>query len=155
MSRTKRMLFGETEGIALIEFAMVVPVLLVLVFASVELARWILIVQKVDKATYVLTDLVGQYKPASITGDINAPGHEHDTEIGLINLEKEVLTQVDDMLAPFVKTSANNYGIMLTSVQHSGTTDRIRWQVVSNNWRAPKGGGGKSGGGGNRASVAG
>lgn len=133
MKKHLRNLRHNQSGIALLEFIITLPVLLALVFCMVEVTRYIWIVQKVDKAVYVLTDLVGQYQPATLTGTTNAPaGTRYDGEIGLIRVEKEVLDNVDEMLAPF---NTGNYWFAVTSVvRNSGTGDKIRWQVVRNNW---------------------
>jgi Flp pilus assembly protein TadG len=65
---------GSTRGIAAVEFALVLPVLVLLFLASVDAARAVAIYMKVRAATYTLDALTNQYQTiqstdvSSITG---------------------------------------------------------------------------------------
>ncbi len=127
MKKTCKKLFRNSEGIALIEFVMVFPILFMLVFVVFELTRYIIIMQKLDKATYVLTDIVGQMDSATMTGS----NGNHNNEIGVRALEDNVLNRFSDILAPF---DDNGHGIRISSVvvsNPSGTaaTSKLRWRM--------------------------
>jgi Flp pilus assembly protein TadG len=55
------------EGLAYIEFALSIGVLLILFFGAIEISRYILIVQKVEKTVDTLTDVLTQALPGSIS----------------------------------------------------------------------------------------
>lgn len=46
------------SGLALIEFAFTLPLLILLLFGSIEVARYIIITQRVDRATYAFGEVV-------------------------------------------------------------------------------------------------
>lgn len=58
---------ADRSGVALIEMVIVMPFLLFLLFGGLELARYALIIMKVDKAGYAITDLIAQEQTASDT----------------------------------------------------------------------------------------
>ncbi len=63
-------LLRNREGVAYLEFAMVAPMLFLLFLGSVELTRYIVIAQKVEKASMSVSDLVAQSENIS-TAQLN------------------------------------------------------------------------------------
>jgi Flp pilus assembly protein TadG len=62
-----RLFLASTRGIAAVEFALVLPVLVLLFLASVDAARAIAIYMKVRAATYTLDALTNQYQTIQST----------------------------------------------------------------------------------------
>ena len=54
------------QGLAYIEFALSIGVLLIMFFGAIEVTRYILIVQKVEKTVDTLTDVLTQALPGSL-----------------------------------------------------------------------------------------
>jgi hypothetical protein len=61
-----RHLRNRTEGVAYLEFALVMPVLLMLALGGVELGRYLHAGQKTDKLTHTVVDLVAQAPSISV-----------------------------------------------------------------------------------------
>ncbi len=57
----------STQGLALIEFALVLPLLLLLLFGTLEVCRYLLISQKLEKTIYTVTDVLTQAQPGQIS----------------------------------------------------------------------------------------
>lgn len=57
---TPRMLPGCSRGVALLEFALLLPVLLLLVFGGIEITRLVLFHQKIDNATSGVANVITQ-----------------------------------------------------------------------------------------------
>ncbi len=55
------------QGLAYIEFALSVGVLIILFFGAIEISRYILIVQKIEKTVDTLTDVLTQVLPDQIS----------------------------------------------------------------------------------------
>ena len=109
------------RGVALIEFVIVFPVLFLLLFGGIELTRYILIVQRLEKSAYVLTDIVGQLNPATATG---GTGQISDATLATI------FARYDVLMGNYA--NAADEAIIFTSVVHRDTpapsANLIRWQ---------------------------
>ena len=57
----------DTSGAALIEFLIVFPFVMLLLFGAIEMARYVMITQKVERAGYVLGDTLSQYSQEEFT----------------------------------------------------------------------------------------
>lgn len=55
-----RVLCGCKSGVALIEFGLILPLLVLLLLGTLELSRYMIINQKLDKVAYMMSDLVTQ-----------------------------------------------------------------------------------------------
>ena len=120
MALIKRFL-DHRGGVALIEFAIVFPVFFLLLFGGIEINRLILIQQKLEKAGYVIADIVTQYTPATtagLTGEIS---------------ENEITTRVFPQMMGIYSEPARQVAI-LTAVRVSGAsagrTLTIDWQIA-------------------------
>lgn len=70
MLRKIQCLWRAQAGVAYIEFAVTLPFLLALFMGSVDVTRYILIAQKVEKVSTSVSDLVAQYENVS-TGQLD------------------------------------------------------------------------------------
>lgn len=74
-SRTCRRLVGDQRGVSAVEFALILPIMLLLLFGGVELGDALTIDRKVTHVTSTLSDLVAQSKSitdADMTNIFNA-----------------------------------------------------------------------------------
>src|SRR5688572_17391883 len=63
--RLLRRALNENSGIAAVEFALLVPILITLFFGAVEVTRFILVSQKVEKLAHTVADVTAQSKTLS------------------------------------------------------------------------------------------
>ncbi len=68
-SRLRRFIRGS-EGVAIVDFALVVPILVLLLLGSMEVGRYVLLNQKLSRVAISSSDLVSRAKHA-VTADIN------------------------------------------------------------------------------------
>ncbi len=109
------------QGVALIEFAIVFPFMFLLLFAGIELTRYVLIIQKVEKSAYVLTDITGQYAPATTSASTG--------EINVTRLTTEVFPQFHRMMGSYGNPAYE--AIVMTSVMKTSGGVKILWQRYS------------------------
>ncbi len=112
------------QAVALIEFAIVFPVMVLLLFGGIEITRYILITQKIEKATYAMTNMVSQMIPATEAGGTG--------QISNAALQG-VFNQFYGLMQPYSMGSPGNVtnGIVsFDSVIHisSGNRNLIRWE---------------------------
>ena len=133
MKRILRRLLRNEEGVALLEFYITLPFMLILLFGALEITRYIIILQKLEEASYVLTDSVGQLYPADVTAAAS------QADVGAITY---VMNQMPTMMAPFAGAS-NPTAIIITSLKFQKvdpTTSPptltngnfVRWQRYTN-----------------------
>lgn len=108
------------HGVALIEFAIVFPFFFLLLFGGIEITRLILIQQKLEKAGYVLADIVTQYNPATATG---AAG-----EVSVTEITSNVFPQLSRIMNPYADTGRQ--AAIITSVEKLNGNLFIRWQIA-------------------------
>lgn len=112
-------LHKSTQGAAFIELAFVLPLLLLLIFASVEMSRYIIIGQKVDKVAYTLADIITQATP----GNETPPGPDALTRDEL----DRILANLNTLMAPYPRPNAST--VVATSVRRDGNLPpRVKWQ---------------------------
>jgi hypothetical protein len=128
------------QGTALLEFAIAFPFLVVLLFGGIELARYIIIEQKVEKAASVMSSIVTQEsRAAAASGTTPASG------IDEAELTDNVFPNFDNVLTPFgCCTATQAESVIITSLIKmpigspgapgcAHDTDaaciRVRWQV--------------------------
>lgn len=110
----------ESGGVALIEFALVFPVFFVLLFGGIEISRLILIQQKLEKAGYVLADLVADTLPATTAG---ANG-----EISAAEMTDNIFPVLGRIINPY--GAPGRHVAIVTSVQSTGGALTINWQMA-------------------------
>ncbi len=123
MNNSFKKLLVNNKGLALVEFALCLPLLLVLFFGTFELARFILIMQKVERTAYSLASIVSQYQPAGTAGAAV------EDMISVANMTNNVFPQVINMMIPY--NDAAGLRTIVTSVSNRNTGKRINWQIAS------------------------
>lgn len=104
------------EGVACVEFALCIPFLLALLMGSIEVGRYMLIAQKVEKTAVTIADVVAQASTAT-SSQLN----------NIIFASSQVMT-------PY-SMGADGY-VIITSVKQTGTYSaanppRVNWQYTS------------------------
>lgn len=121
MRRMIQRLIADKRGLAFVEFALVAPFLMLLVFGGIELARYMLIVQKVDKAAYTMADLTAQFMPATAA--------RRDGEIDMDEMNNVVFRQFQELMEPY---DANvNGSVIISSIRRERDAVRVKWQIAS------------------------
>lgn len=100
------------EGLAFIEFAFLLPILVLLFYGIIEVTRFIQMHQKLDNAGHQLVDLLNQNLNLSISS---------------IN---DLISTVPSMVAPF---DSEGVGVIISSIEvpESQTEPVTLWQVIS------------------------
>ena len=131
MARVIRQLVKNNHGVALIEFALLFPVMFLLLFGGIEVTRYILIIQKVEKAAYQITNLVAQYTPATYVDPAIQPPVSHASEISQASLIRDIVAPhvLDRIMSPYGRIA--DEGLIITSFVHAtaGQQDQMRWQL--------------------------
>jgi len=104
------------EGIAYLEFALCMPFLIALLMGSIEMTRYILIVQKVEKVAITISDVTSQGSTIS-TSDLNS-----------------IIYAASQVMLPYT-FGANGY-VIISSVTQTGTYStsnppKVSWQYTS------------------------
>lgn len=124
-----RHLARRQEGVAYLEFALILPILLLLLLGGVEVSRYIQAAQKVDKMTHTIVDLIAQAPTIS------------DSELDQIMVAAEhVMTPY-----PFANNGViivscigyNEYGQLRVKWQHSGGGTLPRSSAIGNEGDSP------------------
>lgn len=109
--RQLRWLLRDQAGVALIEFAFMAPILILLVYGIVEVTRYVQMHQKLDNAGHTLVDVLTQNLNLSLA-DIS-----------------DVVATTPSLVAPF---DAEGVSVIITSIavpEHE-TTPTTLWQVT-------------------------
>lgn len=112
--RFRRMARAQ-EGLAYLEFAITLPFLLALLMASVEVTRYILIAQKLEKVAVTISDVTSQGSTISTSG-LNS-----------------IITAASQVMQPY-SFGSSGY-VIITSVKQTGTYNvsnppRVNWQYT-------------------------
>ena len=112
----KRSLSCDQSGLAALEFALMAPIMMMLLLASFEVTRYILIAQKTEKAAVTVSDLVAQSK-----------------DLSTANLDVMILA-VEEVMKPF-DFDADGY-VIISSVSRVGSgSATVNWQYAgSHSW---------------------
>jgi hypothetical protein len=116
-------LWNDRRGVALIEFVIVFPLFLFLVFVGAEFSRYLLIHIKVQKSAYAMASIITQYPPAT---SARSPG-----EINLTELTTTLGgNQLAHLLSPY-GDNLGNEGMIVTSVRKEAGRTVVKWQVFT------------------------
>jgi Flp pilus assembly protein TadG len=97
------------DGVAYLEFALALPLLMALFMGSVEVTRYIIIAQKVEKSSVTLSDVVAQSETMGVT-QLN-----------------QLITAIGEVMQPF-SFNSNGY-VIVTSITKTGINPpTINWQ---------------------------
>lgn len=129
-----------------IEFAIILPVLLILLFPTIDYARYILLQQKIIKGAYVIADAVSMSTPVE-------PGVTTQTDIDTVgtylteDLLRALTNTADLLMMPFppeAGSGTDRYNVEITHIYNStpgGSTPTIGWQYDQNSQTLTVGGG--------------
>jgi Flp pilus assembly protein TadG len=115
-SRWWKRFAGAEQGLAMVEFALILPIMMTLFYGTVEVSRYILVTQKVEKLAHSVADVTGQEQIA--------------TQATL----NQVMAASSDIMNPF-SLSTNGKVIISSLYRPSGSTS-----VATVNWRYEGGG---------------
>lgn len=106
-----------TEGVALVELALCIPLLLTIFFGTVEVARYFLAIQKVEKTIDLVTDTVSQSNNNTTDQNLSVPHMQ------------AIMSTVADMMNPY-PFGADGVVIITDVFQGSDTSQApdIVWQ---------------------------
>ncbi len=113
MSMCKKFLslLRAREGIAALEFALNLPLLLILGFGGFELSRYLLIQQKTDKIAYIVADVIAQSTSSTLS----------NAQI------TQILTAAAQVMQP-IPFGADGF-VIVNSVTKTGTAaPKVSWQ---------------------------
>jgi len=117
------------SGVVLVEFAFAVIVLLVMFIGTVEVTRYALIVQKLEKTVSSIADVVAQTNPNS--------GGITDTEMS------QLMSAVTDMMSPYTTGASDpNIRIIVTDIYYNTTAASPNTPVPAIQWQYCGGGSG-------------
>ena len=108
---TARRLWRDRSGAMIAEFAASMPVMLILVMSGTEVSRYIILHQKLDRATTTVADLIAQEEDAT-TAKVNA-----------------VFDAIPPILAPYA--FSDNGAFIISSITLDGTATKVAWQRSS------------------------
>ncbi|MEZ5690412.1 MAG: TadE/TadG family type IV pilus assembly protein [Rickettsiales bacterium] len=125
MTKNRKNLIYDAGGMALVEFAILLPILLVLFFGSVEVARYIIGFQKFERATYSVSNIMTQYLPITYK--------DGPLEIDLDAINNEIIPQFGNNMEGY--SDPLDRIILLSSISKTkpgGNNDTItvNWQVA-------------------------
>lgn len=123
MTRTFINMMRSPSGTSLIEFAIAFPLMLTLFFGTIEVNRYILILQKVDRVAYTVADTVTSTKSRQ-------EGQPAVTDLTLATIGN-IFQLVPNMMLPYDMTA--NGIVLVTSVVQPGNTSlppEVRWTLA-------------------------
>lgn len=101
-------LLRDTRGAVMIEFGVAIPVLILLLLGGVEMGRFVLLHQKLDRTAMTVSDLVARVQTVS-TDELNT-----------------IFTAANLVMEPFSFTS--NGAIVISSVKEDSGAPKVIWQ---------------------------
>ncbi len=113
--RSLKSLWRHDHGVAVVEFGLMLPVLMTLFYASFEITRYILIVQKVEKLAHSVADVTAQSQVVTIA-----------------SLD-QVMSAASDIMSPF--SLGTNGKVFVTSLYRAAGVAN-----ATVNWRYEGGG---------------
>jgi hypothetical protein len=118
MSHTMIKFLHHTKGVAAVEFALILPFMLILFFGSNEVTQAIMAARKLETAVRVITDLTGQYSVLK----------ETDSD--------EIFAAANEVINPY---DTKKFSIVLSGVaiDETGKT-KVVWSIA-NDGSTPKG----------------
>lgn len=111
-------------GLAYIEFAIVLPVLLMLFLGGVEITRYVLIIQKLEKTVSTVANVVTQTNPS--TSQLTDA------------IMQDLMNSVQDMMSPYGSTS--NMRVIVTDVVDRTNAQSTSTAAPTVNWQFCGGG---------------
>jgi hypothetical protein len=123
MKNSIKSLFSNKQGLALVEFALFLPLILIMIFGVVEFTRYVVITQKAERSAYVLSNIMSQFTPIKFK--------ESDTEASPTTIDNQVFPQFERVMDVF--NTASDRVSIISSITRTGAANnnssiRINWQ---------------------------
>lgn len=123
MKNSIKSLWSNKQGLALIEFALLLPLLLLVFFGVVEFTRYVMITQRAERSVYALSNIMSQFTPIKVT--------EIKTEASTKTLDGEVFAQFSRTMD--VYNTASDRIAIISSITKTGPGNNngsitINWQ---------------------------
>ena len=115
--RLYRRFIASTRGVVAIEFAAILPVLLIILLATFDGGRAIIVYMKVRSATYILASVTNQYSTALPIQSANMTG---------------IMNATTAVLAPYSNTPLTAVISELKIAATKATTATVRWSAAQN-----------------------
>jgi len=112
-----RRFIASTRGVVAIEFAAILPVLLIILLATFDGGRAIIVYMKVRSATYILASVTNQYSTALPIQSANMTG---------------IMNATTAVLAPYSNTPLTAVISELKITATKATTATVRWSAAQN-----------------------
>ena len=111
LSKRLRAFSADNSGVTIIEFAIVVPIVLFMLLATFDMARYMLLNQKLDRAAATMSDLIS--RPSNISA----------AEINQLMIAAVEVVQPFDL--------ATKGGVIVSSIYKSpGDPATVTWQIT-------------------------
>ena len=123
LTRLYRRFHVSTRGVVAIEFAVILPVLVIMLLATFDGGNAIAVYMKVRSATYVLASITNQYSTAIPIQSSNMTG---------------IMNATTAVLAPYSSTPVVAVISELTISAAKATTAKVRWSADAE-WHGPGG----------------
>lgn len=123
MKNSIKSFFSNKQGLALIEFALFLPLLLLMFFGVVEFTRYVIITQKSERSAYALSNIMSQFTPIK--------AKEVETEASTTTLDEQVFAQFSRTMDVYNVDSdriAIISSITKTSNGNNNASVKINWQ---------------------------
>jgi len=117
LARLYRRFIASTRGVVAIEFAAILPVLLIILLATFDGGRAIIVYMKVRSATYILASVTNQYSTALPIQSANMTG---------------IMNATTAVLAPYSNTPLTAVISELKITATKATTATVRWSAAQN-----------------------
>jgi len=117
LARLYRRFIASTRGVVAIEFAAILPVLLIILLATFDGGRAIIVYMKVRSATYILASVTNQYSTALPIQSANMTG---------------IMNATTAVLAPYSNTPLTAVISELKIAATKATTAKVRWSAAQN-----------------------
>lgn len=123
MKKNIKSLVEDKSGLALVEFVFVLPLILVLTFSIIEFSRYVIILQKVERSVYSISNVAGQFLPITYKDD--------PLEIDYDAVHNQILPQFKRNMEPYAGDA--DMVVIITSLSRTANANdnsslRINWQ---------------------------
>lgn len=115
-TRSHHSLRAGERGVAATELALAIPMLTILLLGGIDLARYMIVWQKIDRAAYTIADIVAQSEMSPTASELN-----------------QILLAAQKLVEPYVYTPHGR--VIVSSVYRDvgSTVPKIRWQYTHKN----------------------
>lgn len=123
---SQRNFIHNEKGVALLEFAVLTPLLLLLFLGTAEFTRFIIIQEKVERTAYALSGIIVQYLPDGTSNASKA------SMLSVDNMNDNVFAHFPKIMDPYV--DPKDFRAIASSVLKASANAgdiRIKWQIAS------------------------